>query len=159
MDDLLSLFESVTRRVRIYTEARSEPAGGLHPFDERNIHSKIEGVSKKLFDDGHYAQATFEAYKFLDKQVAHYAKSSETGEKLMMKAFNEESPLIQLTDLSTASKKDEQRGFRFIFSGSIAAIRNPRGHEYSMKDTPTECLDHLSLASMLLRRLEQAQKE
>ena len=159
MDDLLTLFESVTRRARIYTEARSEPVGGLHPFDERNIHSKIEGVSKKLFDDGHYAQATFEAYKFLDKQVAHYAKSSETGEKLMMKAFNDESPLIQLTDLSTASKKDEQRGFRFIFSGSIAAIRNPRGHEYSMKDTPTECLDHLSLAFMLLRRLERSLKE
>lgn len=156
MDDLLSLFESVTRRARIFTEARSEPAGGLHPFDERNIHSKIEGVSKKLFDDGHYAQSTFEAYKFLDKQVAHYAKSSETGEKLMMKAFNEESPLIQLTDLSTTSKKDEQRGFRFIFSGSVVAIRNPRGHEYGIKDTPTECLDHLSLASMLLRRLEQA---
>lgn len=156
MDDLLSLFESVTRRARIFTEARSEPAGGLHPFDERNIHSKIEGVSKKLFDDGHYAQATFEAYKFLDKQVAHCAKSSETGEKLMMKAFNEESPLIQLTDLSTTSKKDEQRGFRFIFSGSVVAIRNPRGHEYGIKDTPTECLDHLSLASMLLRRLEQA---
>jgi len=156
VDDQLSFFESVTRRARIFTEARSEPAGGLHPFDERNIHSKIEGVSKKLFDDGHYAQATFEAYKFLDKQVAHYAKSSETGEKLMMKAFNEESPLIQLTDLSTTSKKDEQRGFRFIFSGSVVAIRNPRGHEYGIKDTPTECLDHLSLASMLLRRLEQA---
>lgn len=155
MDDVLSFFESVTRRARTFTEARSEPAGGLHPFDERNIHSKIEGVSKKLFDDGHYAQATFEAFKFLDKHVAHYAKLSETGEKLMMKAFNEESPLIQLTDLSTASKKDEQRGFRFIFSGSAVAIRNPRGHEYDIKDTPTECLDHLSLASMLLRRLEQ----
>ncbi|MDP2027117.1 TIGR02391 family protein [Sulfuriferula sp.] len=158
MDDLISFFELVTRRARIFTEARSEPAGGLHPFDERNIHSKIEGVSKKLFDDGHYAQATFEAYKFLDKQVAYYAKSSETGEKLMMKAFNEESPLIQLTDLSTPSKKDEQRGFRFIFSGSVVAIRNPRGHEYGIKDTPTESLDHLSLASMLLRRLEQAVK-
>lgn len=158
MDDVLSFFESVTRRARHFTEARSEPAGGLHPFDDRNIHSKIEGVSKQLFDDGHYAQATFEAYKFLDKQVALYAKSSETGEKLMMKAFNEESPLIQLTDLSTISKKDEQRGFKFIFSGSVVAIRNPRGHEYGIKDTPTECLDHLSLASMLLRRLEQVGK-
>lgn len=115
-------------------------------------------MSKKLFDDGHYAQATFEAYKLLDKEVAHYAQASETGEKLMMKAFNEESPLIQLTDLSTTSKKDEQRGFKFIFSGSVVAIRNPRGHEYGMKDTPTDCLDHLSLASMLLRRLEQAKK-
>jgi uncharacterized protein (TIGR02391 family) len=158
VDDLLKHFESVARRAHNFTEARSGPAGGLHPFDERNIHPKIEAVSRKLFDNGHYPQATFEAYKLLDKEVAHHAKTSETGEKLMMKAFNEESPLIQLTDLSTTSKKDEQRGFRFIFSGSVVAIRNPRGHEYDLKDTPTECLDHLSLASMLLRRLEQAKK-
>lgn len=158
MDNQFGYFESITRRVRIFTEARSEPAGGSHPFDERNIHSKIEKVSKKLFDDGHYAQATFEAYKLLDKEVAHHAKASESGEKLMMKAFNEESPLIKLTDLSTTSKKDEQRGYKFIFSGSVIAIRNPRGHEYGIKDSPTECLDHLSLASMLLRRLERDQK-
>jgi uncharacterized protein (TIGR02391 family) len=156
VDNPFRYFESVTRRARNFTEARLEPAGGLHPFDERNIHSRIESVSKKLFDDGHYAQATFEAYKLLDREVAYHAKASETGEKLMMKVFNEESPLIQLTDLTTASKKDEQRGFKFIFSGSVVAIRNPRGHEYGMKDTPTECLDHLSLASMLLRRLERS---
>ena len=155
MDKRFERFESITRRARIFTEARSDPAGGSHPFDERNIHSKIEYVSKRLFDDGHYAQATFEAYKLLDRQVAHYAKTSESGEKLMMKAFSEDSPLIELTDLSTTSKKDEQRGYKFIFAGSVVAIRNPRGHEFGMKDSPTECLDYLSLASMLLRRLER----
>lgn len=156
MDERFRYFEVVTRRARSFTEARSEPAGGSHPFDERNIHSKIEGTSKKLFDDGHYAQATFEAYKLIDKEVAYHAKISESGVKLMMKAFSEQSPLIQLTDLSTLSKRDEQEGYKFIFSGSVMAIRNPRGHEYDIKDTPTDCLDHLSLASMLLRRLENA---
>lgn len=156
MDEELRYFEIVTRRARSFTEARSEPIGGSHPFDERNIHSKIEGVSKNLFDDGHYAQATFEAYKLIDKEVANQAKISESGVKLMMRAFNEQSPLIKLTDLSTVSKKDEQEGYKFIFSGSVMAIRNPRGHEYGIKDSPTDCLDHLSLASMLLRRLESA---
>lgn len=156
MDERFRYFELVTRRASSFTEARFEPAGGSHPFDERNIHFKIEKTSKKLFDDGHYAQATFEAYKLLDKEVAHHAKLLESGVKLMMKAFNEQSPLIKLTDLSTASKKDEQEGYKFIFSGSVMAIRNPRGHEYGIKDSPTDCLDHLSLASMLLRRLESA---
>lgn len=154
MDEQLRFFEFVTRRARSFTEARSGPIGGSHPFDERNIHFKIEGTSKKLFDDGHYVQATFEAYKLIDKEVASQAKTSETGVKLMMKAFSEQSPLIKLTDLSTISKRDEQEGYKFIFSGSVMAIRNPRGHEYGMKDSPTDCLDHLSLASMLLRRLE-----
>lgn len=156
MDERFRYFESITRRARSFTEARSGPVGGSHPFEERNIHVKIEEHSKKLFDDGHYAQATFEAYKLIDKEVAYHAKVSESGVKLMMKAFNEQSPLIKLTDLSTISKKDEQEGYKFIFSGSIMAIRNPRGHEYGIKDSPTDCLDHLSLASMLLRRLESA---
>lgn len=156
MDERFRNFEFITRRARSFTEARSEPVGGSHPFDERNIHFKIEEASKKLFDDGHYAQATFEAYKLIDKVVAYHAKISESGVKLMMKAFSEQSPLIKLTDLSTVSKKDEQEGYKFIFSGSVLAIRNPRGHEYGIKDSPTDCLDHLSLASMLLRRLESA---
>lgn len=155
MDELLQYFEFVTRKAKSFTEARSDPSGGAHPFDERNIHSKIEKASKKLFDDGHYAQATFEAYKLIDNEVALLAKVSESGVKLMMRAFNAESPLIKLSDLSTVSKKDEQEGYRFIFSGSVMAIRNPRGHEYGIKDSPTDCLDHLSLASMLLRRLER----
>jgi uncharacterized protein (TIGR02391 family) len=156
--DLLQYFETVVRRARSFTEARSEPVGGSHPFDERNIHSRLHATSKKLFDDGHYALATFEAYKLIDKEVSVMAKISESGVKLMMKAFSEQSPLIKLTALSTTSEKDEQEGYKFIFSGTVLAVRNPRGHEYGVKDTPTECLDQLSLASMLLRRLERAKK-
>ena len=158
MADSLQLFELVVRRARSVTEARSEPVGGSHPFDDRNIHTRIQSTSKKLFDDGHYAPATFEAYKLLDKEVAALAKLSESGVKLMMKAFSEQSPLIRLTDMSTTSEKDEQEGYKFIFSGTVMAIRNPRGHEYDVRESPTECLDHLSLASLLLRRIESAKK-
>lgn len=139
MDKSLQLFELVVRRARAVTEARSEPAGGSHPFDDRNIHTRIQSTSKKLFDDGHYAPATFEAYKLIDKEVAAMAKINESGVKLMMRAFSEQSPVIRLTDLATTSEKDEQEGYKFIFSGSVMAIRNPRGHEYSVRESPTEC--------------------
>lgn len=155
MDDLFRQFELVVRRAPSVTEARSEPTGGAHPFDERDIHQSVQSTSRKLFDDGHYASATFEAYKFIDKKVSALAKVSESGVKLMMKAFSEQSPLIRLTDISTTSERDEQEGYKFIFSGSVMAIRNPRGHEYGVTDSPTDCLDHLSLASLLLRRLER----
>lgn len=154
MAESFKRFEGIVRRARSVTEARSEPNGGAHPFDDRNIHTNIQGISKKLFDDGHYAIATFEAYKLLDTEVSRKAKLNESGVKLMMKAFSAQSPLIQLNSLSTISETNEQEGFRFIFSGAVMAIRNPRGHDYGVKDSPTECLDHLSLASMLLRRLE-----
>lgn len=158
MANSLQQFELVVRRARSVTEARSEPAGGSHPFDDRNIHTRLQNISKKLFDDGHYALATFEAYKLLDKEVSAMAKLSESGVKLMMKAFSEQSPLIRLTNMASTSEKDEQEGYKFIFSGSVMAIRNPRGHEFGVRESPTECLDHLSLASLLLRRLESAKK-
>jgi|SRR5579872_20012 len=150
-----ALFETIARRAISYKEGPPEAAGILHPFDERNIHPQIERISKKLFDDGHYSQATFETFKLLDKTVQKLAGSTDSGKNLMMKAFNEVSPLIQLTTLSSSSEKDEQEGYKFIFAGSIMAIRNPRGHEVGLADSPDRCLDHLSLASLLFRRLEE----
>jgi len=150
-----ALFESIARRTSGLTAVSAGPTEGLHPFDERNVHSKIEKISKKLFDDGHYSQATFEAFKLLDKEVQKLSKVSESGVKLMMQAFSENSPPIRLTALATTSERDEQQGYKFIFSGSVMAIRNPRGHEINLADSPTQCLDHLSLASLLFRRLEE----
>lgn len=155
MDDLLQRFERVVRRANKFTEERSEPKGGIHPFDERNIHSGLPPIVRKLFDDGHYSQATFEAYKFLDKEISRHSRSHKTGFKLMMDALSNNSPKVQLTPLQSASDKDEQKGFQFLFAGSVLAIRNPRGHE-NLTDTPDSCLDHLSLAALLLRRLEKA---
>lgn len=150
----LKNFENLVRSAGTLGYTPTEDAE-LHPFDERNIHPAIVTVSKRLFDDGHYAQATFEAYKYIDKEVQKLSKLSETGFKLMMQAFSESSPSIKLTDLSTASEIDEQKGYQFIFAGSVMAIRNPRGHEYAIAETPDECLDHLSLASLLKRRLDR----
>lgn len=156
MADALQAFEAIVRRAGRYTEARTEPTGGTHPFDERDIHPGLPSIVRNLFDDGHFAQATFEAFKFIDKQVQRHSKLGESGFKLMMQAFVETSPAVQLTSLLTASERDEQKGFQFLFAGSVLAIRNPRGHEVSLPDGPDRCLDHLSLASLLLRRLDES---
>ncbi len=147
-------FENIVRNAKNFTEAKSEPIGGNHPFDERNIHPKIAFVSIKLFDDGHYSQATFEAYKLIDKEIQAITAINESGYKLMMQAFSETSPKIKLSNLSNTSETDEQNGYKFIFSGSVMAIRNPRGHEYGIKETAEQCLDHLCLASLLIRRID-----
>jgi len=156
MADLLDAFERITRSVGRLGFVEESRDLAEHPFEARNIHPDFPIIVKKLFDDGHYSQATFEAFKFVDKEVARLANHSESGFKLMMAVFSETSPLLKLNACSTASEKDEQKGFQFLFAGSMLAIRNPRGHEYSMKDSPDECLDHLALASLLVRRLQAA---
>lgn len=153
MSKAFSLFEQIARGARNVSQSAVTESGGIHPFDERNIHPDIAGVSMKLFDDGHYAQATFEAFKYIDNQVKVISGIEDTGFNLMMNAFNETGPKIKLTNLKTMSDKDEQKGFRYIFAGIMSGIRNPRGHD-NRADPIDLCLDHLSVASVLLRTLE-----
>lgn len=61
---------------------------------------------------------------------------------------------MQLNGLAKESEIDEQKGFKFLFAGAATGIRNPRGHEVDIGDTPDEALDYLALASILLRRLD-----
>jgi uncharacterized protein (TIGR02391 family) len=156
MEDELGFFEKIVRRAFLFTSAAPEAERMLHPFDKRNVHHALPSKVKKLFDDGHYAESTFQAFKFVDKTIQKLSTAKGSGFKLMMTALNDESPLVQLTACKTETEKNEQKGYQFLFAGSMLAIRNPRGHEYDIEDSPDICLDHLSLASVLLRKLEQS---
>jgi len=161
MPSSLQQFEAIARNLARLAPPRepSVPTAApepVHPFDTRNIHPSLPPKVRKLFDDGYFPEATFEAFKYLDKKVQKHSGVSESGFKLMMAAFDESKPKLQLTPLKTQSEKDEQHGYRFVFAGGVEAIRNPRGHEHSVVDDPDICLDHLSFVSLLLRRLEQA---
>jgi uncharacterized protein (TIGR02391 family) len=157
MASRLQRFEEIARAVARLAppkEPTAEPS--LHPFDTRNIHPGLPPKVRKLFDDGHFADATYTAFKYLDKKVQQHSGVRDSGYKLMMEAFDDAKPKLQLTPLKTISEVDEQKGYRFVFAGSMWAIRNPRGHEFDVVDDPDTCLDHLSFVSMLLRRLEQS---
>lgn len=157
MSDELNLFEAIVRRADGLTDHVPDPNGDRHPFDDRDVYEGFPPVVRKLFDNGHYAQATFEGFKFLESEVKRLSGSSESGVKLMMGAFDVAKPKIRLTAARTPSQKDEQEGYKFLFAGAIQGIRNPRGHEHSVRDDPNACLDHLALASILLRRLSEAE--
>ena len=156
MPDTLLHFERIVRRSVEMTDEPTQMAEWTHPFEQRSIHGRLPTVVRELFDDGYFAQSTFEAAKFLDHEVRRISGSSASGYKLMANVFAEKSPRIRLTPLRTVTDKDEQKGYQFLFSGSVLAIRNPRGHEVAVPDSPDECLDHLSLVSLLLRRLYTA---
>jgi uncharacterized protein (TIGR02391 family) len=152
----LNRFERIARQAYRFTQVETRDLAIQHPFEQRDVHDSLPEIVRTLFDNGHYSQATFEAFKYLDKVIQKIAASTESGFKLMMQAFAGTPPSVVLNANTTTSEQDEQKGFKFVFAGAMLAIRNPRGHEHSMNDSPDQCLDHLSLASLLLRRLEQA---
>lgn len=156
MADSIDAFEFIARKAYKFTARSSSDVASLHPFEHHNIHENLPLNVRRLFDNGHYSEATFEAFKYIDKEVARLSSKSETGFNLMMAAFNENNPLIKLNKMSSMSEKDEQLGFKHLFAGGVAGIRNPRGHEYSVRDDMETCISHLSFGSMLLRKLEEA---
>lgn len=155
MANALRRFENFARLAHRVSDQPNEATQSLHPFELRNIETSLPSKVRNLFDNGHYAEATFEAFKFLDKLVAKKSGISKSGEALMMDAFKEDNPAICLSAFSGTSGKDEQRGYRFLFAGGIVGIRNPRGHEHSIIDSPDVCLDHLVFASMLARKVKE----
>ena len=160
MATALDLFELIVRRTwaREITGDDSEASNGKppHPFELRNVHPAFPAKVRKLFDDSHCAEATFHAFKYVERVVQQHSGKQESGQKLMLAVFDKNKPLIKLNPLLTQSEQDEQEGYRFMFSGAVQGIRNPGGHEIELSDDPDVCLDHLAFASLLLRRLERS---
>src|ERR1035438_4098582 len=103
MDDELGFFEKIVRRAFLFTSAPSQAERTLHPFEMRDIHEGLPPKVKKLFDDSHYAEATFQAFKFVDKTIQKLSAVKESGFKLMMAVLSESSPLVKLTACSNSS--------------------------------------------------------
>ncbi len=96
MANRLSDFERIVRQAHRFTEAEGTKSVGMHPFDARNIHSDLPPDVRRLFDNGHFAQATFEAFKFVDEEIQRVSASSDHGTSLMMRALGGSSPLVKL---------------------------------------------------------------
>jgi len=156
MPSRFARFEAIVRRAFQFTEPAAASNVSGHPFEARNVHGDLPADVRRLFDNGHFAQATFEAFKFVDEEVQRISGDADFGKSLMMRVFGGNTPVVALNPGMTTSEKNEQEGYQFIFAGAMVGIRNPRGHKSGMVDDPDVCLDHLALASMLLRRLDDA---
>ena len=120
------------------------------------LHPEVVAVASDLFTDGHYSQAVFEAFKAVEVRVRRQSGLAGSGQDLMARAFATTGGPIRVAMESGQSGDDEQEGFRFIFMGAMRGIRNPKGHELvSLKD-PQRALEYLALASLLMRRLDDA---
>ncbi len=119
------------------------------------LHPAVRQVAKRYLDSGHPEVAIFEAFKAINKRVKEITGLDSDGSDLMAKALRDEDPPIQLTPLSTATERDIQAGFRFLFMGAVKGIRNPDAHELFVPLDEEEALEKLAFASMLMRRLDE----
>jgi len=83
----------------------------------RNLHSGILGPAGALYEDGHFAQAVFEAVKAVEVRVRDFSEIDEVGGKLMGRAFGGQQPLVSLSHREGRMGRDEQGGRMHILMG------------------------------------------
>ena len=125
------------------------------------IHPMIIKSSKKLYLDGHYANAAEDAFieindriKKLYKKLNPTATKIPDGDAAITTVFSPNKPMVQVCDISTDSGLNEQKGFMFMLQGAMSALRNPKAHEniYLDKD---EAFRRLMFASMLMYKIDE----
>lgn len=127
-------------------------------FGNRNFHAEVYRHSRKLFVEGHYFHAAFEAAKAYNKAVREKAKSSKDGEALMLEVWGFDKGVLMVTQCQSDTDRNVQDGIKFLSAGLMRAIRNPTAHEPAVDwpITKEDAMDILSFVSFLYRQLDKA---
>jgi uncharacterized protein (TIGR02391 family) len=130
-------------------------------IDWKRIHPYIINVSKKKYQDGHYADSVESAFKEVNSRIKDFYKmktgNESDGVDLMWKVFCSKPPLIILDDLATESGRNVQEGYGHIFAGSMRGIRNPSAHA-NLTISGEKAMHLLFLASLLMFTIDDKLK-
>jgi uncharacterized protein (TIGR02391 family) len=143
-------------------ERTYDAAGTLTPLgrDVRvaALHPEIRQVADRYIQGGRMEVAIFESFKAVVNRVKTMTGvEGDGGAGMLGQVLSDDNPRLVLGDLSTQTGKDIQRGMRFLFMGAATAIRNPDAHEQFKALQPEEGFEEVAFASMLMRRLDEAQ--
>jgi uncharacterized protein (TIGR02391 family) len=142
-------------------ERTADAVGTLSPLGQdariAALHADVREVADRYLESGHPEVAIFEAFKAINNRVKAMTGLDLDGSKLMGDAFTDTEPPIALGDLSTETGRNIQAGFRLLFMGAVRGIRNPDAHELFKALDAEEALETLAFASLLMRRLDEAQ--
>ena len=152
--------EKYKKHLQVCLEDCKEDTGPINKnkfHKELKLHPKIVKASEKLFNDGHYSSAIFEATKILEKEIKLKSKiKDEIGVKLVNIAFNEKQPVIEIIKGQEQEQIDEREGFRFLYMGVFQGIKNPKSHSIQNLIESDKAIEYLAFISLLMKRLDEA---
>jgi len=130
----------------------------LSVFAGRELHPLVHQHAQKLFVQGHYFHAVFEAIKAYHNLIQAKAQTTKDGQGMMLEVWSPDKGVLKVTPCESETDKNVQSGIGFLSAGLMAAVRNPTAHEPAL-DWPIarhDALDLLTFISFLLRQAEKA---
>jgi uncharacterized protein (TIGR02391 family) len=117
------------------------------------LHPKILNKCQDLFESGQFDDAIFSAMKVVEEEVRVLSGSQPTdiGLSLISKAMSSSTPTISFSSIEA-----EQKAAYFLFSGALGSFKNPLSHRFLDTSDPIKAYECLTLASLLLRMLDEA---
>lgn len=137
-------------------------------FQKYDLHPAIKRVSLSEFRDGYYKASIQNAFvEVIDEVKKRTSRPKDKngkdldGDPLMQHVFGcsgEHEPLVKFNDLATDLDRNEQQGLMYLYKG-IVGIRNRKAHLNFVQNEPFKALEYLSLASLLMRHLDEYAKK
>lgn len=146
--------EKILQKAEIIVQSETS---AYRDFNARCFHLEIHKHCLKLYCQGNYFHAAFEAAKVYNKKVQEKSRSKKDGQALMMEVWTTLG-VLKVTPCQTETDRNIQEGIKFLSAGLMQAMRNPTAHEPAL-DWPIskeDCLDMLSFISYLFRQLDKA---
>ena len=125
------------------------------PFVAPVLHPAMS-VPIKLAEDGRTSEAVTEAFRLVEDRVRLLTGSDSTGHTLMESVFGTRPPRLDIATAAGPAARDEREGFRLLFLGAMLGVSSQSVAAGGIPATVEETLEYLSLASMLIRRLDRA---
>jgi len=133
-------------------------AQAVRAFEGFEMHPAISSASSTLFRDRHYSEAIVAACKALNNIVQNASGVfDKDGDTLMRHVFSAKNPVLSFNDMADQWDEGEQRGFMELFTGAIAAFRNPRAHKF-IEDDPDFALEVIAFVSFLAKLVDKAER-
>lgn len=126
----------------------------------------LKELAISQFKDGYHKEAILNAFVEVVDQVkikTNYPKIVKNnrsyeldGDNLMNYVFacDNQTPLIKFNKLKSNLDKAEQRGLMYFFKG-VVGIRDKKAHLNFIQRDSLKTIEYLSLASLLLRLLDE----
>lgn len=159
IEDVVTVLQSLITRVQrnpgLVAEVPSSSDNNTLTW--QILHPKVVSLAKPRFENGLYADAVESVMKELNGIVRdlHHSLSGQEldGVNLMRNAFSL-TGTIKLNEIETLSGRDTQVGYRDIFAGAMAGIRNPKAHD-NVLISRERAIHHLFVASLLFFKLDE----